>query len=147
MERQPYLVGLVVVLWVVLEQSLLLWILPCRQYLVQLCVFPPLLAVDEPVCLSTSSPVSAPCLVIVRGSHIFSARATSNLRARRNRNCNLLLATALLGVERAGWCIPVSGCPDGPCSQQTRASNVALAPPSSACRPSGPGGRWPCWER
>lgn len=46
---EAYLVGLVVVLGVVLKDLLLLGILPCRQKLVQLGLFPPLLSTNEPV--------------------------------------------------------------------------------------------------
>jgi len=42
-----YLVGLVVVLGVVLEHGLLLGILPCGDGIIELDLFPPLLAVDE----------------------------------------------------------------------------------------------------
>ena len=51
--KAPYLICLVVVLWVVLEHLLLLWVLPCRQVLVKSGLFPPLLAVDKP---TTSQP-------------------------------------------------------------------------------------------
>lgn len=44
----PYLVRLVVVLGIVLEDVLLLGVLPRRQCLVELDFFPPLLALDKP---------------------------------------------------------------------------------------------------
>jgi hypothetical protein len=88
-----HLVGLVVVLGVVLEDLLLLGVLPSRHRVVELDLLPPLLAVDEPA--SGSACISAPVRVphtpapasAWAASYICLESWTSNLRARRNRSC------------------------------------------------------------
>jgi hypothetical protein len=42
------LICFVIVLWVIFEELLLLRIRPVRQYFIQLALFPPILAFDEP---------------------------------------------------------------------------------------------------
>lgn len=55
--EEAYLIGLVIVLWVVLEDLLLLGVVPCRKDLIELGVFPPLLALDEPAMPSVNMPL------------------------------------------------------------------------------------------
>lgn len=70
---QAYLVGLVVVLRVEFEDLLLLGVLPCRQKLVQLGLFSPLLSTDEPITRQVNNQSSLHAL-LAGGRVLFEGR-------------------------------------------------------------------------
>lgn len=77
-----YLIRLVVILRVVLKDFLLLGVVEVPHQITELDLFPPFLSVNEPIHNSLAN-------VMYRSeqvTYIFSAKATSNLRARRNRS-------------------------------------------------------------
>ena len=79
-----------VILGVVFENLGLLLVIEVLDQVVEVEFFTPFLAIDEPIlCIQLVS-------CILRGdvaTYIFSERATSNLRARRNRSYTAKLAT------------------------------------------------------
>lgn len=76
-----YLVSFVVVLWVILKNLFLLWVFEVADQVVEVELFSPFLALDEPMgyisLWSTKSSVMP---------YISCASFTSNFRARRNRS-------------------------------------------------------------
>jgi len=78
---RPYFIGLVIVLRVVLEDFGFLGVLEVAGEVVEVYFFAPFLTIDEPM---QSSDYDFPWMA--SGAYIFSERATSNFRARRNRS-------------------------------------------------------------
>lgn len=100
-----YLICLVVVLRVILEELLLFGVLPNRNGLIKLGVGAPFLAVNKPapVLVTECPPYFFVLITRTRGDkvpHIFLERLTSNFRARRNRSyivsVSVLYGTMLL---------------------------------------------------
>ena len=120
--RSTYLVGLVVVLGVVFEERLLLRVVPDGHRLVELGLFPPRLAVDEPSFRSRSvGGAFLPRTAQRAGlSHIFFDRLTSNFRARRNRSYHNGLRVSSCTVE-------LPDTPEGHTYQSQRIEAVGVA--------------------
>ena len=85
-----YFICLVVVLRVVFEDLGFLLVIEVADEVVEIEFFAPFLAVDEPI-----SKLAYAAYKGVVESYICSESATSNLRARRNRNWERLSAQAL----------------------------------------------------
>jgi hypothetical protein len=83
---KAHFIRLVVVLRVVFENLGLLLVIEVADEIVEVEVLAPFLAVDEPIFVLVYA-----CIMDMR-TYIFSESATSNLRARRNRNCKELSA-------------------------------------------------------
>jgi len=99
MPQYTHLVGLVVVLWVVLEDlgSLLVVEIANKVVYTAAELSPPVFAVDEPGLCEYPYEMGKPAL----SPYIFFASSTLNFRARRNRSYNELKSAMTFRIEIA----------------------------------------------